>query len=242
VALTPYTGPLNITTPGTVIDGKLINGMIEINAANVTIKRSKVVFPHQTCSGSCWAVSMFGSNGLIQDVEVDGNGGACFVGVLVGAGGNVAQRVNSHNCGDGFRADDGAVIKDSYLHDQWKGAVDGVCVDETHNDGIQSTGHSHQVFDHNTFILWHYTDGCPGAGVNNVITISNEDGAPTDDVVSNNLLDGGGFTIRTAANATNIRVSNNRIGRHIEYGTPFVFDGDVTATGNIWDDTSAVVN
>src|SRR5262245_2047530 len=37
VTLTPYTGPMAITTPGPVIDGKIITGEITIAAANVTI-------------------------------------------------------------------------------------------------------------------------------------------------------------------------------------------------------------
>ena len=36
--LTAYTGPMTITTPGTVIEGKIINGTLRVTAANVTIK------------------------------------------------------------------------------------------------------------------------------------------------------------------------------------------------------------
>ncbi|MEV0136688.1 hypothetical protein AB0H83_50720, partial [Dactylosporangium sp. NPDC050688] len=36
VTLTPYTGPMTITVAGTVIDGKDINGHLEIKAKNVT--------------------------------------------------------------------------------------------------------------------------------------------------------------------------------------------------------------
>src|SRR4051794_9819783 len=36
--LTAYTGPMTITTPGTVIEGLIINGQLAVNAANVTIK------------------------------------------------------------------------------------------------------------------------------------------------------------------------------------------------------------
>lgn len=41
--LTPYTGPMTITTDNTVIDGKMINGSLGIRAANVTIRNSYLV-------------------------------------------------------------------------------------------------------------------------------------------------------------------------------------------------------
>ncbi len=40
--LTAYTGPMTITTAGTVIDGKIITGSLVISANNVTIKNSKI--------------------------------------------------------------------------------------------------------------------------------------------------------------------------------------------------------
>ena len=46
VSLTPYTGPLTINTAGTVIDGKLVNGCLNIAAGGVIIRNSRV-----TCTG-----------------------------------------------------------------------------------------------------------------------------------------------------------------------------------------------
>ncbi len=40
--LTAYTGPMTITTAGTVIDGKIITGSLVISANNVTIKNSRI--------------------------------------------------------------------------------------------------------------------------------------------------------------------------------------------------------
>ena len=231
---------MRITTAGTVIDSKLITGQLEIVASNVTVKRSKVVWPHQDCNGDCSAVKVFSDSGtVIEDVEVDGNGGACFVGIM-GGGTNTVRRVDVHDCGDYFRADDGLTIEDSYGHDVWRGAVDGKCVDETHNDGIQSTGHSHLVFRHNTLTLPTNYEGCPGAGVNDVITIGGEDGHPTDVLIDQNLLDGGGFAIGLDPYASNIRITNNHFGRHSDYA---VFKGSsgYTCTGNVWDDTGGAL-
>ena len=43
IALSTYTGPMTITTPGTVIDAKIINGDITIATNNVKITRSRFV-------------------------------------------------------------------------------------------------------------------------------------------------------------------------------------------------------
>src|SRR5437762_1804639 len=40
--LAAYSGPMTITTPGTVIEGKIINGTLQVTAANVTIKNCVV--------------------------------------------------------------------------------------------------------------------------------------------------------------------------------------------------------
>lgn len=239
VTLTPYTGPLTITKAGTVIDGKLISGQLRIAADNVTVRRSKVVWPHADCHGDCWAVVIGSDSGtVVEDVEVDGNGGTCYVGVL-GGGANVVRRVNVHGCGDYFRPDAGLTIEDSYGHDEWRGAFDGRCVDQTHNDGVQDTGHSHVTLRHNTLVLPTNYVGCPGAEVNNVVTISSEDGPPSDVVIDHNLLDGGGWAIRLAPSATNVRITDNQFGRHSEYGVFQDEGGQYTASGNIWDDTGA---
>src|SRR6516165_8789263 len=38
VTLTPYTGPMIITTPGAVIENVIINGQLTVDAANVTVR------------------------------------------------------------------------------------------------------------------------------------------------------------------------------------------------------------
>jgi hypothetical protein len=243
VKLDPYTGPMRVTTPGTVIDGKLIKGHLIIDASNVTVKRSRVEFPHADCNGSCNAVqvNMDYSNSVIEDVEVDGNGGACFVGVLIG-GSNTARRVDSHDCGDGFRADSGATIVDSYVHNLWRGVVDGVNVDATHNDGIQTTGSSHQVFRHNTLVNTVYSSPYTGVGVNAAIGIGGESGPPSDVSITDNLLSGGGYTVRLDTYATNIRVTNNRIDRSFGYGPFYTNGAQYEWSNNIWDDTGRAFN
>lgn len=238
VKLSPYTGPMTITQPGTVIDSKLITGQLKIDANNVTVKRSKLLWPHEVCQGDCTAMYLSSDSGsLVEDVEIDGNGGACYAGIIAG-GANVVRRVEVHGCGDYFRTDDGMTIEDSYGYDAWRGAVDGACVDATHNDGIQDTGHSHLVLRHNTLTLPTNYTGCPGAEVNNVITISAEDGPPTDVAIENNLLDGAGWAIRLTS-ASNVRITGNHFGRHSDYA---VFNGQgsgYTASGNVWDDTGS---
>src|SRR5262249_31861779 len=67
--LTTYGGPCLVTTTGTVIDGKSVDCDLEIHAANVTIKNSKVtglVFLDADLPGAkAWSLTL-------QDSEVDG--------------------------------------------------------------------------------------------------------------------------------------------------------------------------
>jgi hypothetical protein len=69
VTLTAYAGNYIVSTPNTVIDSKLFTDTIEINAANVTIKRCKFL----VATGSDWApliIRNTASNYLIEDVEI----------------------------------------------------------------------------------------------------------------------------------------------------------------------------
>src|SRR5262245_30715415 len=66
--LTAYTGPMTINTPGTVIDGKTINGGLIINADNVTIQNCKITY------NTWWGIQASGGNITIQDCDIIGPG------------------------------------------------------------------------------------------------------------------------------------------------------------------------
>jgi hypothetical protein len=67
--LTAYTGPCNITTPGTLIASRVLDCNVNVNAANVTIANSRIT----------GEVEIFGSGFQLLDSLVEGNQGACSV-------------------------------------------------------------------------------------------------------------------------------------------------------------------
>ncbi len=228
VTLTAYTGSRDITKAGTVIDGKLITGALTIRANNVTIKRSKVVMSGSGCT-DCSVIRVFeGYTGaVVQDVEVDGRN-SCGIAVELAGDGGVAQRVNAYGCSDFYRANDGTQILDSYGHDRW--APSGA-----HSDGIQSLGTSNLTYRHNTLVL-------PGdSGVNALIMIGNEYGRSNNVKIQNNLLDGGGYTIRLMPGSSGVVISGNRFGRDYSYGPIYATSSDYSWTGNVWDLSGAAV-
>lgn len=107
VTLTPYTGPMTITTAGTVIDGKLISGDLNIVANNVTVKRSKVQGGRINTGYSAQ------SGAVIEDVEIDAGRS---VSSCIGESNFTARRVNLHGCGQGVNAYN-FTLTDSYIHD-----------------------------------------------------------------------------------------------------------------------------
>ncbi len=135
--LTP-SGGLNVTTAGAVINGLDVSGCIDVSAPNVTIENTRV-------RGACTYVIESESTGLvIKDTEVDGQG-AAGAAVGIGYAGFTALRVNVHGTQDGINANGDAVVQDSYI---W-----GLkSINGSHNDGIQVTEGSNDVFEHDTIL------------------------------------------------------------------------------------------
>jgi hypothetical protein len=246
VTLTSYTGPLTITAAGTVIDGKLINGVINIDADNVTIRRSKIVYPRVNCNGRCEVVRVNNDHTgfLIEDSELDGNGGLCYMSIQLGVNGT-ALRNNLHGCGDGVRSGDGALVKDNWMHDFGKGVFDGdPYADSPHNDGYQGISTSHVRVEHNTIILPPYTTPNPNTGVDGAVLFGDERGPITDIHFNNNLVDTTSYSIRFGYSCTRstCEAIGNRIGRSYQMYGAFYPGVSFTKTGNVWDDTGEPVN
>jgi Right handed beta helix region len=128
INLTQYTGPVNITVPGTVINGKK-TGCLVINAPNVVIRNSRI-------SGPCeFAIEVQTGSLLIQDSEidcVDGNGTGLIYANYI------ARRVHVHDCANGFHVGGGTTVEDSYIK------VNG-------GNGIESNSGTEILIRHNTF-------------------------------------------------------------------------------------------
>jgi hypothetical protein len=219
-------GSITISTPGAVVTDLDVQGSVLITAPNVTFKNSRVR------STAAWVINVRDAslNATIEDVEIDGlNTTPQAVGI--GWSGFTARRVNCHNIEDCVRAGDNILVEDSYMHDLWYGAT-------SHNDGTQSTGGSHIVIRHNTCLIPNNENAC--------VILKTDQGKIDDVLVDNNNFDGGTYTFysrigqATYGTPTNVRMTNNRVGRHYVYGVKD-FDGPVTWTGNYWADTGALI-
>lgn len=224
MALTPYTGPGQITTPGTVIDGKDITVALKISANNVTIRRSRI----HTGAWYVIAVDENTSGTLIEDVEIDGlgaNGAKGIYGSPV-----TVRRANIHGVEDGVQLWADSSVEDSWIHDL---AAPG----SPHYDGVEIDGGSDITVRHNNIDV-------PGA--NSAVMIDNYYG-PVDNVtVDGNRLIGGNYTVYsdgqfTGGPITGVRVTNNRLAGW-NYGWVLVRNNVLAASnGNIHDTNGAAL-
>jgi hypothetical protein len=190
-------GSITVTTDGAVIDAKLVTGCINVQANNVTIKRTRVL------GGGCYEPIHVASGKNLQvfDTEIDGQRSP-QCGEAIGYGDYSITRVNAHGCSDGPRlAGTGPInIVDSWIHDLSNLPGD-------HGDGIQAYG-----LDGGTVTVRHNTI----VGGTNAAFFT-ADGATGDMFIDNNLMSGGGFTMRVYDNK--VRVTNNLIVKNsYQYG------------------------
>ena len=229
--LTAYTGPLTITTAGTVIDRRKITGCVVIKANNVTIKNSLL----QTNGCFFNVLSDNGNTGLVlQDVEIDGQGNSTGDSAVNGSG-FTCLRCNVHGTVDGFKAGTNVVIQDSWIHDL-------VIQGDSHNDGIQSLGTTSLKIIHNRIVL---ADGATSA----VILSTGSASAMKNVEIRGNLLGGGAFTVYggyaagqdVRSRVDNISITDNRFTtvvfpRSGAYGPLTSADPPVVLSGNLWHD------
>jgi hypothetical protein len=234
--LTPYTGPEEISTPNTVIDGKTM-GCVRVTAPGVVIRNSKI-----SCT-DFYAVlnadrTYIGKPLLLEDSEVD-----CKDTRRTGIGDAniVARRLNIHGCENGFDIDQNITVEDSYIHDLYNDP-------EAHTDGIQlSFGHwNGSAFEccalnvtirHNT-IYSVAVDGSLGTSA----IISNS-GGDRNIVIENNLLAGGAYALYCEQHSTGVDyvVRNNRFSTKFSpkvgaYGASTECS-DETQSGNVHHET-----
>ncbi|GAA1538997.1 hypothetical protein GCM10009827_067760 [Dactylosporangium maewongense] len=200
VTLTPYTGPMTITVAGTVIDGKDINGHIEIKAKNVTIRNSRI----RVANVQAVTSTDDNANLRIEDTEIDGQLKDASTGgiALIGRTGYTLLRVNAHGSGDILRIDGRGTVQDSWLHDP------GGSGSAQHNDVIQSTNATYVRILHNRLENQHTQTSC--------ILLKADIGPISDVVVDSNLMNGGGYSFYwydAGYKITNGKVTNNKFMR-----------------------------
>lgn len=219
--LSKYTGNLDITEAGTVIDGKQINGCVGIKAPNVVIKRSTI-----TCGDKgalivrVYDETKGGASVDIEDSELTGNG----YGLAVGYGDYTLKRDDIHDLNEGPHISDGVDIEDCWIHDLV------FTSDADHQDIIQTTGGDKMTLRHNTLEAFDPTTNQP---FNAAFMVGSETAPLSNVTVENNLMTGGTYTvsIRPDIDATNVHFSGNVFVRNNQYDA---VDRE-TAHGITWD-------
>jgi hypothetical protein len=216
--LTAYTGPTTISTPGTVIEGKIINGTLWVTAADVTIKNCVIQ------NYGYWGIDAErAANFTVQNCDFIASSSMDTNAAILGSGTFIGNDVS--NSTNGIVLTDGAsVVRDNYIHDLRSISSD------PHVDGISVQGRqNHVLIEHNTVESW--DTSC--------IFIKNDFGPINDITVRNNLLYGDMDRGDPAAtiyvygpNTTNVSITNN----YVEKGNWFYYATDnanPTISGNI---------
>lgn len=132
--LTAYAGANPVVTNGAIIDSKTVTGCLDINASNVTIRKSVI----NCASGTAVQQEDDGTaTGLVvQDTEIECTGSVGGNGIT--EGNFTATRVEIRSCENGISLNQGVTLVDSWIHDLEDNNHDP----DMHEDGVQfSCGH-----------------------------------------------------------------------------------------------------
>jgi hypothetical protein len=229
---------VNADQDGQVIDGLDITGEINVTAANVTIRNTRVT------GGGDWVVIVRpgAANLTIQDSELRTPANtpqdiACVLNI--GDARPRILRADIHGCSAGVSSG-GGVVQDSYIHDMAQ--VPGL----SHDVGVASNGSGGMSVLHNT-IFNQYDQTA-------TVAFYQDFGTQQNDLVQNNLLAGGGYCVYggtgTKGGTSNIRFINNRFSQKYHancgyYGVVASFnrnDPGNAWTGNYWDHNLQKIN
>jgi hypothetical protein len=240
VALTPVNGEVTLSTPGQVLENKLVTGGITVTAPNVTIRNVKLVAEDDN-----YGIRAFGwqhnvSGLTIDHVEINLNGHLGAKGIAFD--GYTARHVYFHNGADCAHFGSDVVIEDSLCvlgpDSNGDGEPDNrsFCGGSEHFDGFQSDGGKNITIRHNTIRN-------PCSQTSAILLSTNT--SPIDGVkIDSNLMSGGGYTAycgtaeggpATATTYTNNVISSEYFSKGGYYGATTECDHVTAASGNIWD-------
>ncbi|WP_405143783.1 DUF4082 domain-containing protein [Sphaerisporangium sp. NBC_01403] len=229
---------ITVTKDGTVIDGMEVQGEINVDADNVTIRNTRLA----AAPGDWGIIQRQGRSGLtVENSEVFGNGKQrTQFGILNQGGDLTVRRVDIHTISNGILTEQG-LIEDSYIHDP-------VYYSGDHTDMIMCTSGppsgAKLVIRGNTVIN---TLDQTGA-----IALFQDFGVVRNVTVEANFLAGGGYALYGGAGAkgtsSNIKVVNNVFSRKVwakggQNGPVAYWDKGGSGNewkGNVWDDGKAV--
>ena len=236
--LSAYSGPCTITAANTVIDAKTINCDLEVRAANVTIKRSRitgiVILDTDLSGSSAWSMTLADSTVSVGQRQQ----AAVSYGNMTVLRSDISGGVTSVQCGEHAIS---CTVQDSYLHGQlippnanW------------HLGGFLSNGGHNIRLRHNTIICDapanNIGEGCSGdlnlfgdfAQIADVVADSNFLGASVGMAM---CLNGGDSSSKAYPHASGVVVTNNVFARGTngkcgDYGPVAGFN--VNGPGNVW--------
>lgn len=239
-SLTPHDGDMEITIPGTVIEGKDIHGWVRIHASDVTIRKS--IIRGRCASGYSPLIRVYsGTNTVVEDTELIPECPSVLIdGIWTGKGGFVGRRLDIQGTVDGVKAGTGARIEDSHIHDLIKYSSDPAQGGgPSHNDGIQILeGHNIAIVN-NTMAL--------PSNLNAAIQITQDFGSVDNVRIEKNYMDGGGCTLNIShkggSDLYHVHVHDNRFGRNSRLDCPIIVSSEthLTHSGNIYADNGEPV-
>lgn len=232
---TQYSGTLDVTTDGTVLNCIELEGTLTINANNVTVQNAIL-------KGTSWWGVRVGNSSNVTNFKLLHSRLYTTLGQGPDNGGydygisqeSVGYMEIGYNDISGYK--DGVTTSGGYVHDNYIHNLSQFTGAHT-QDVYVYTGATQVKIEHNTLI-----NDSPQDQATAAIYIAPDDGHQNDRTITNNFLAGGAYTIYGGDNtATNIVVINNKFSTQVwpdsgYYG--WVAYWWPNNSGNVWSDNT----
>lgn len=227
IALRP-SGSVTVTTENAVVEGLDVNGCVIIRANNVTVRDVRV-----RCSDWFGIRTMRGYSGTRIEFSEVAMVGGCRDAAVSGAW-KVLRHSELHGCADGMKIGSDTLVEYNYIHNTKPAGA------TIHLDGVQSVDGDRITLRYNNITL-------PASSGGNAAGIFQTEFGPSSDIlVDSNWLNGGNYTIfvnkKNHGCPTNVRITNNKIGRDYRYGVYYPGGCGELITGNTWEDNGQPIN
>jgi len=219
----PYTGRTTINVDGTVLENFTFEGILRINANNVTIRNCVM------SGAGTYGIQIYdGTTGtVIEDCIIENMLSAGILGSNF-----TASRLEIRNSGaDAIKAFHNFTIEDSWFHSL--GYLDGA-----HADGIQMVQGTNGVIHGNHFDMPYNVEGYRNS---QCIILGTNDGPIENILIEGNWLNGGNYCVvandkdNGFGKPTNIIMINNKFGEDYQFGPQSIDADRLIEYGNSYD-------
>lgn len=235
--LAPFEPGMTITTTGAVIEDRLIYGSVEVLAADVTIRRCKIIMRF----GGSYAIdatdvpaSLLGNTYSleVQDCEIDGGDLGAAAGIFIGNY-TAVRRCNIMGAADCAKINGiDCLLEDSWLHEQTQ-------YPGGHDDALQTAGGTNIIIRRNRLEVMNVeNDTMYNAG----FQVGSLSGSLINMTVEDNYFNGGNYQLNGTTSDENGHTVSNTVWRRNRFG-PDYRTGQArpsmqTGTGADWDNTN----